>query len=144
MGEHKHNPVAMAAAGNRLGAEVLLAFSAKPHVLVIPGERIREVDGQTEVMGVPPKVDEDGSIAQGDGPQVWHVPPTGLEVYPEGSQLPMEKLDVTVNLVATATGGMLSADGRVVGRRRHLQELYREDAQTFLATMGGGPAVSPS
>lgn len=145
MSEHKRNPMAvMADTGTKqLGAELMIGFSPKANILILPPDRIRRTNDVLEVYGVPPKQMPDGSIIPGDEAASWHVPPSVAEVYAEGERLAVEKLDITVNLVATAIGGLAAADGRVVGRRRHLTEVFREDAQAFLASLGG-PSTAPS
>lgn len=144
MGDHKSNVRAqVAGAGARqLGAQLQVAFTPKPNVVILPPERIRAAANQTEVYGVAPVLGEDGVWRPGDGPECWHVAPPDAHVVPEGATLGIERLDLVVNLVAQAVGGMLTPDGRVMARQRHLQELFREDAQHFLATLGGGAVPS--
>jgi hypothetical protein len=145
LSEHKSNVRAqMAGAGGRqLSVELLAAFAAKPNILILPADRIRPgPDGQVEVLTVPPVKNEDGTWSPGQGEPSWTTPSPETVVVPDGGTLGVDKLDFVVNLVATAVGGMVSPDGRVVGRRRHLRELFREDAQHFLGTLGQGPQPS--
>lgn len=148
MSEHKHNPMAEMKAqtgGRQLGAELQVAFVVKHNMLVLPGDRIRaKPDGSLEVFAVPPVMGEDGFWRPGpaDHDLVWQAVMPGVEVIPEGTRLGIDRMDLVIALTATLVGGMLSADGRVMGKARHVRELYREDAQRFLATMGAGPRES--
>jgi hypothetical protein len=141
--EHRTNARAQVASagGRQLGVEIMIAMAPKENILILPPDKVRTIDGRTEVMGVPPARSEAG-WGPGTGEPAWHVPPPDAEVVVEGAVLGPDKLDLVVNLVATAVGGMVDGAGRVMGRRRHLRELFREDAQQFLATLGAGGSPS--
>lgn len=142
MSEHKTNPMVKAMEqvnARKLATGLHIGFFCKANVLVMAPDRIRaREDGTLEVFAVPPVQQPDGSWSPGGGEPSWQTPPPGTSVIPEGTRLPVDAMDVCVVLVANMVGGMLSPDGRVMGRQRNLRELFREDAQTFLASFGTG------
>lgn len=146
--ESRHNPMAQmkeATGGRQLGVQLQAMFVVKDNTLVLPSDRIRaKEDGTLEVFAIPPRRNEDGTWGPGpgDAEMVWQPVLPGFEVVPEGTRMGLDRMDVVVALVGTMVGGMLTADGRVMGKARHLRELFREDAQSFMRTFGAGPQVS--
>lgn len=99
MGSHKTNPNTIMAAtlpallppGHRAGVDIKLQVVPQANILLMPPERIRETEGNTEVL-------------VGD-PETWQTPPDGVEVWPIGQPLPREKCDV-VAMMATMVEDM--------------------------------------
>lgn len=142
MGEHRTNANALAAAaaamGARVGIDLRIGYVPKTNVIVLPDDKIREVDGQVEVYGKPVAWSADGVMHV--GPEAcWHQPPPDARVVHEGTQLTVESMDIVVTLMGMVKTSMTDAQGRPVGRMRVLRELFREDAREFGINMGLGP-----
>ncbi len=121
MGEHHRNPNAIAKAARppaqpQLSVQLAMQHRLKPHLLVLPPERIRtNADGKQEAQD-----------AKGE----WGVVPEGMQAIPDGAQ-GIEYFDCVVGIVAISQSSLAAIDGRPVGRMRWLQDLYREDAKAF-------------
>lgn len=135
MGESKTNPVAVAAATRpamppgKFPAQLGLGGRLVPklHVLVLPEDRIRVVDGKTEVYGRAVRAREDGTVETAET-DTWHPAPDGAVAWPAGKTLPLELADYVVEVVGLRPTGLADAKGQMRAEVQHLVEIARMDA----------------
>lgn len=149
MGEHRHNPMAMAMAN---GGPVRPEFAAslswghvpKRHIVEFPEHKVRILpSGEMEVLAR--AVREADGKAEVAAEETWQAPPEGVVIHVTGVPWTLEEMDFAIHVAGVMLNGQLTdANGSALAKALPLVELYRQDARTHAAMFEPGRKPPPA
>ena len=152
MGEHKNNVTSIfkkslppQAVGAQFGTGITTNKALGANVILLPPDKVREVDGKREIFGRAPMRDGAGNLIMTPmGPQAediesWHVPPEPYKVRIVGEELTDDDFDAVFVVISVChhAGGIVTAGGGVKQTVLPICELSRMPWKAFLAAHKG-------